>query len=29
MVMNFNGKEQSFEGMGLYKPLKDGGYEGT
>lgn len=27
--MNFNGKEQSFEGMGMYKPLKEGGYEGN
>ena len=29
MIMNFKGKEEVFEGMGLYKPLKEGGYEGT
>lgn len=29
MQMSFNGGEQVFEGMGLYKLLKEGGYEGT
>ncbi len=29
MLISFNGSEQSFEGMGLYKFMKDGTYEGT
>ena len=29
MLISFNGNEQSFEGMGLYKLMKDGSYEGT
>jgi hypothetical protein len=29
MQMSFNARSQLFEGMGLYKPVKEGGYEGT
>lgn len=29
MLMSFNGKEQVFEGLGLYKPVKEGSYDGT